>query len=99
MILIDVIPPMSFICITIFSLLKECHYYLFQNHSSVLLSGFGKGLAFLTKYLYEGKWLLKSSAFFSKSDISLLSQRTGGVMGIFLLFKNLFIEINQTNHN
>ena len=33
----------------------------------------------------------KFSFFFSKSDISLPSKRTGGIIGIFLLFKNLFM--------
>ena len=51
----------------------------------------GKVLAFLTKEHCEAKWLLKRSAFFWKSDIILPSEKAGGIIGIFLLFKNLFM--------
>ena len=36
------------------------------------------------------KWELKILAFCVKSVINLLSWKTGGIMGIFLLFKNVF---------
>ena len=48
-------------------------------------------LAFLTKVHCKAKLLLKSSAFFSKSNTTLPSKKTGGIIDIFLLFKNLFI--------
>ena len=48
----------------------------------------------MTKENYKTKWLLKSSAFFSKSDISLSSKKAGVIISISLLFKSLFM-INQ----
>ena len=44
----------------------------------------------MSKQHSETKQLLESSAFFSKSDISLPSKTTNGIIGIFLIFKNLF---------
>ena len=35
--------------------------------------------------------IIKKTVFFSKSDISLPSKKTGSIIGIFLLSKNLFM--------
>ena len=45
----------------------------------------------MTKEHCGAKWLSKNSAFFLKSDIILAAEKTGGMIGIFLLFKNLFM--------
>ena len=46
---------------------------------------------FGTKEHCKANWSLKTSAFFSKTDISLLSKMINGEIGVFWLFKNLFL--------
>ena len=56
----------------------------------VLNSKVGSWLLLITGVHWEAKYELKSSAFSSKFETNLSPTRIGGIMGIFLLTKNLF---------
>ena len=79
-----------------FEILRKAPLISYGGLQSKLL--FVKVLASLTKEHCEAKRLLASSAFSSKSDISLPSKKAGGIIGILLLSKNLLGAVSGSSN-